>query len=63
MWCAYLSPQAYAGDGAPHQVVLHDPASYGNESLFDPIETGVSLTHRALVNVDLHAKCSHRPVG
>lgn len=59
IWCAYLTPHAYAGDNAAHQVLVHDPASYGNETLFENIENGVSMTHRALVNVDVHASCSH----
>lgn len=59
LWCAYFAPQVHAGDDVPHQVDITDPQSYGNPTLFSAVEKGVSLTHRSIVTVDVHAECAH----
>jgi hypothetical protein len=42
-----------------HVLDLSGPESFGNGSLFTDANAGVALTHRALVNVDVHASCEH----
>jgi hypothetical protein len=59
IWFSYFQPQAHAGDGEPHQLLLDNAGVLGNESLFIDADSGVALNHRALVNVDVHASCSH----
>ncbi len=59
IWYAYLPAQTKAGDGASHVLDLTGPQSYGNDSLFAEALSGVALTHRALINVDVHAGCLH----
>ena len=59
IWYAYFAPKAYPGDNAVYQPDLVNPGSYGNVTLFEPVQNGVAMTHRALVNVDVHATCTH----
>jgi hypothetical protein len=59
IWYGYLTPATYPGDDMVHQVGLEGPGAYGNASLFAQISNGVSMTHRALVSVDVHGKCAH----
>jgi len=57
---AYFPIQVHPGDGAIHQLLLTETESLGNDSLFSDAERGLSLTHRAMVSVDVHAKCEHQ---
>src|SRR5262245_43559452 len=59
IWYAYFQPQVKAGDGASHTLDLSGPEAFGNDTLFADVESGVALTHRATVNVDVHASCKH----
>lgn len=62
IWYAYFPEQTQPGDSAPHPVELTGPEAFGNDSLFENVDSGVALTHRAVVNVDLHAECKHEIV-
>jgi len=57
---AYFPVQVQPGDGAVHQLLLTETESLGNDSLFSEAERGISLAHRAMVSVDVHAKCEHQ---
>jgi len=59
IWYAYFPAQTQAGDNQSHVLNLSSPESFGNVSLFAEALSGVSLTHRAVVNVDCHASCEH----
>jgi len=59
IWYAYFGAQTLVGDGASHFLDLSGPESFGNVSLFSEAPNGVALTHRAVVNVDVHASCEH----
>jgi hypothetical protein len=59
IWYAYFEPKDYPGDGESHTVDLSGPEKFGNETLFSEQVSGVALTHRAVVNVDVHALCDH----
>jgi hypothetical protein len=59
IWFAYLPTQTHPGDNASHVLDLSGPEAFGNGSLFANETAGVALTHRALVNVDVHASCEH----
>ena len=56
---AYFPAQTLPGDGASHVLDITGPSGDANASLFSEAPSGVSLTHRALVNVDVHATCDH----
>jgi len=58
-WYAYFGAQSKPGDGNSHVVDLTGVESFGNSSLFADAAQGVALTHRATVNVDVHAHCEH----
>ena len=59
IWYAYFQAQTKAGDGQSHTLDCSGPEAYGNDTLFSDVESGVALTHRATVNVDVHASCKH----
>jgi hypothetical protein len=59
IWYAYFQGAEYPGDGESHTLQLSGPQTFGNETLFSPEASGVSLTHRSVVNVDVHASCDH----
>lgn len=59
IWYAYFPEQTLAGDGQSHVLQTQSAESYGNSSLFSEAQNGVALTHRALINVDVHASCEH----
>ena len=59
MWCGYLSAQTKPGDNAYHQLDITDPQVYGNPTLFNSVDKGVSLTHRSLIRAEVHASCAH----
>jgi len=59
IWYAYFPAQTQPGDNASHSLTLADSGAYGNETLFNTVQSGVTLTHRAVVNVDVHASCKH----
>jgi hypothetical protein len=59
IWYAYFEPKNYPGDGESHAIDLSGPQTFGNGTLFTEQASGVSLTHRAVVNVDVHAECDH----
>jgi hypothetical protein len=59
IWYAYFTPKTYPGDSQSHVVDLNGPETFGNETLFVEQTAGVALTHRAVVNVDLHGSCDH----
>jgi hypothetical protein len=59
IWYAYLEQTNYPGNGESYVAELSEGEKYGNESLFDDQVSGVSLTHRSVVNVDVHASCAH----
>ena len=59
IWYAYFPVQTQPGDGARHLEDISGVESFGNVSLFSEAPSGVSLAHRAVVNVDVHASCEH----
>jgi len=59
IWYAYFPVQEQAGDGASHVLDISGAESFGNASLFSEAPSGMSLAHRAVVNVDVHAECEH----
>jgi hypothetical protein len=59
IWYAYFEAQTKPGDNASHVLNLSGPESFGNASLFSDAVDGVALTHRSLINVDVHASCEH----
>jgi len=59
IWYAYFGAQTHPGDNVSHLLDLIGPEALGNDTLFSAVDSGVSLTHRALVNVDVHADCEH----
>jgi hypothetical protein len=59
IWYAYFEPKEYPGDNSSHTVDLNGPQAFGNETLFSGQTSGVALTHRSVVNVDVHASCDH----
>lgn len=62
LWYAYFGPQTHPGDGATHQLELQQIGTLGNSSLFTDAPNGMALTHRAIVNVDVHASAEHTVV-
>src|SRR5215472_5575561 len=59
IWCAYFPAQTQPGDNTSHQLDIIEPQGFGNETLFTPADKGVALTHRSLVQVNVHAVCRH----
>jgi hypothetical protein len=59
IWYAYFEPKNYPGDNQSHVIDLSGPQTFGNETLFSLQTAGVALTHRSVVNVDVHASCDH----
>jgi len=59
IWYAYFPVQTQTGDGASHILDVTGAESFGNVSLFSDVVGGMSLAHRAVVNVDVHAECEH----
>ena len=59
IWFAYFCAQSKPGDDQLHVLDLSGPEAYGNDSLFTEVNAGVALTHRAVINVDVHADCEH----
>lgn len=59
IWYGYFDAQTQPGDGTSHVLEVSGPESFGNTSLFSDAEKGVALTHRAIINVDVHASCEH----
>ena len=55
----YFDPQVQPGDTASHILNISGPEAFGNDTLFTNVDNGVALTHRATVNVDVHASCEH----
>lgn len=59
IWYGYFEPQTHPGDGDIHRLELSAPEKFGNETLFSDAPSGIALTHRSVVNVDVHASCDH----
>jgi hypothetical protein len=59
IWYAYFGVQSQPGDNASHVLDLTGPEAFGNDTLFSAATGGVALTHRSVVNVDVHASCEH----
>lgn len=59
IWYAYFESKNYPGDNQSHTVDLKEPQAFGNETLFTDQASGVAITHRAVVNVDVHGSCDH----
>jgi hypothetical protein len=59
IWYSYFTAAEYPGDNASHTLELSSPEAFGNETLFSETDFGVALTHRSVVNVDVHARCEH----
>src|SRR5215469_12156898 len=60
IWYAYFPAQIQPGDNVSHPLTIEGADAYGNASLFDQTLTdGVGFTHRATINVDVHAECEH----
>lgn len=60
IWYAYFPVQTQPGDNNPHILTTEGAEALGNGSLFtDAPDSGVALTHRATINIDVHAECEH----
>jgi hypothetical protein len=59
IWYGYFPEQTQLGDNQSHVLDIANPESFGNDTLFAAAQSGVSVTHRAVVNVDVHASCKH----
>jgi hypothetical protein len=59
IWYGYFPEQTQPGDNQSHVLDIANPEAFGNDTLFAAAQSGVSVTHRAVVNVDVHASCKH----
>jgi hypothetical protein len=60
LWYAYFTPQqSHPGDGDIRPLELQQIGTLGNASLFTAADHGMALTHRCVINVDVHASCEH----